>query len=323
MINGTGPRSGRTAGATERSRGEKTPTGANMTTSKSPAVLAAVAVVLGVCANAQTRSEDASSSASARNFLSLDFENNGQSVAATVGKQIELTLGMVGPQQYGDPQISSPAIRLEGTALAYPVNPGGPTFIYMFEAVTEGEVQIKVPVINALNPDMERTRRFSVTIRVGPRTGNPATVHATLRTDQANPEPWKNGWINAINVLRQSFVPSLPRLTGVEVELVPTHLGPATGEITMVLSNTEGEGLASVWKNVSADDCSHVLFLLPRGGVKVSPGQVYSIELSGGGGVFGWKYVMGGYAKGAASWKGIPLSSGARSTFLFRTFGTD
>lgn len=294
-----------------------------MTNSQSPVLWVTLAVALGVCANAQTRNEDASSLSSAQNFLSLDFANNGQSVAATVGEQIELTLGMVGPQQYGDPQISSPAIRLEGIALAYPVNPGGPTFIYIFEVVAEGEAQIKVPVINALNPDVERTRRFSVTIRVGPRTGNPATVHATLRADQANPEPWKNGWINAINVLRQSFVPSLPRLTGVEVELVAAHPGPATGEITMILSNTEGEGLASVWKNVSVDDCSDVLFLLPRGGVQVSPGQVYSIELSGGGGVFGWKYVMGGYAKGAASRRGIPLSSGARSTFLFRTFGTD
>jgi hypothetical protein len=178
-------------------------------------------------------------------------------------------------------------------------------------------------VINALNPEMERTRRFSVTIRVGPRTGNPATVHATLRTDQANPEPWKNGWINAINVVRQSFVPSLPRLTGVEVELVAADPGPATAEITMILTNTEEEGLATVSKTVSVAECSHVLFLLPNGGLQVSPGQVYSIELSGGGGVFGWKYVMGGYAKGAASWKGIPLSSGARSTFLFRTFGTD
>jgi hypothetical protein len=116
-----------------------------MTNSQSPVLWVTLAVVLGVCANAQTRNEEATSSASAQNFLSLDFANNGQSVAATVGEQIELTLGMVGPQQYGDPQISSPAMRLESTALAYPVNPGGPTFIYMFEAVTEGEAQSRFP----------------------------------------------------------------------------------------------------------------------------------------------------------------------------------
>jgi hypothetical protein len=157
-----------------------------MTTSKSPALWAAVAIVLVICANAQTGNKDASLSASAQDFLSLDFANNGQSVNAIVGERIELTLWMAGGPRYGDPQISSPAIRLEDTALGLrpnmPPPPGGPIFIYIFDAITEGEAQIKIPVLNALDPEMERTRRFSVTIRVGPAGGN-HTLRANLRTD--------------------------------------------------------------------------------------------------------------------------------------------
>jgi hypothetical protein len=68
-----------------------------MTNSQSPVLWVTLAVVLGVCTNAQTRNEEATSSASAQNFVSLDFANNGQSVAATVGEQIELTLGIDQP----------------------------------------------------------------------------------------------------------------------------------------------------------------------------------------------------------------------------------
>jgi hypothetical protein len=44
------------------------------------------------------------------------------------------------------------------------------------------------------------------------------------------------------------------------------------------------------------------------------------LKLSGGT-TFGWKYVVAGYEKGAATFNGKPLLPGARSTFLFRTFG--
>jgi hypothetical protein len=150
-----------------------------------------------------------------KNFLSLDFGNNGQSVAATVGEQIELTLGLVGPGHYGDPQISSPAIRLKNTAMYLQPNmpppPGGATVIYVLEAVSEGEVQIKFPVVDAEDPEKARTYAFSMTIRVGPGAGN-HSLRANLRTDQANTEPWKNRWVNLDSALLESFVPSLPIL---------------------------------------------------------------------------------------------------------------
>ena len=40
-----------------------------------------------------------------------------------------------------------------------------------------------------------------------------------------------------------------------------------------------------------------------------------------GGATFGWKYVVGGYEHGEATFNGKPLLAQTRSTFLFRTFG--
>lgn len=60
--------------------------------------------------------------------------------------------------------------------------------------------------------------------------------------------------------------------------------------------------------------------MMPKGGIEVSPGQPYRLKLSAGA-TFGWKYVVGGYEKGEATFNGKPLLPEARSSFLFRTFG--
>jgi hypothetical protein len=74
---------------------------------------------------------------------------------------------------------------------------------------------------------------------------------------------------------------------------------------------------------VARENFLGVLFLLPKGSLRVSPGEAYGIELAGGN-LFGWKYVVGGYAKGAAFLEnGKPPLREARSTFLFRTFGAN
>jgi hypothetical protein len=90
---------------------------------------------------------DTSSPSVKQRVLSLNFRNNGQHLTASVGQQIEITLGTVGPKQYGEPQVSSPAIRLESIALDLLALPSGPTFTYIFEATAEGESQITVPII--------------------------------------------------------------------------------------------------------------------------------------------------------------------------------
>ena len=61
-----------------------------------------------------------------------------------------------------------------------------------------------------------------------------------MTPDQANTAPWKNAWTNLLNDVRQTFTPSLPRLTRVEVELVVANPGPSDDEVTMYLQK-EGE----------------------------------------------------------------------------------
>lgn len=55
----------------------------------------------------------------------------------------------------------------------------------MFEAVTEGEAQVKVSVAHSLDPETARTREFSVTIRARTTAGNPS-LRANLTIDQAS-----------------------------------------------------------------------------------------------------------------------------------------
>jgi hypothetical protein len=255
--------------------------------------------------------------------LALDFKNNGQRLAARVGQKIEITLGTVGPKQYGDPQVSSDAIRLESVALDWPANPGGPTFIYVFEATSEGEARVEVPIINCMDdPELAKGLGFSVTIIVGPAAGKLSAMQVLMRPDQANTAPWTGAWTNLFNVVHQTFTPSLPRLTAVEAEMAVANPGPKSADLNLTIMDKEGVALAVVSKTVPVDDCNHVLFILPRGGLPVSPGQVYIIGLNGGEGAFGWKYIRGGYPSGDASFNGQPLLQNARSTFLFRTFGT-
>jgi hypothetical protein len=290
-----------------------------MTNSRS-VVFLALAFLSAAGSQAEAQKVGRPSTSIRQPLLSLNFTNNGQRLTATVGQEIELTLGTVGPKQYGTPLISSPAIRLESVELAGPQNPGGPTFIYFFEATAKGEAQIKVPIINSDNPDSTSLLTFTVVIRVRSAGGNPLALQASMTPDQANTAPWDRASTNLLNGVRQTFKPSMPRLTRVEVDLVVANPGPSEGDVVMSLQNAEGDVVAVISKTVPVADCSHALFVFPDGGLQVSPGQVYSIRLSGGS-LFGWKYVVGGYQNGAASFNGKPLLPDARSTFLFRTFG--
>jgi hypothetical protein len=281
--------------------------------------LVALAFLWISCGKADAQKADISSTNVKQQVLSLNLSNNGQHLAATVGQQIEISLGAMAAC---DPQVSSAAIRLESVALPWPPTPGITAHIYVFEAAAEGEAEVKVPITDCSDPDLPDGLTFAVTICVRRGSGGRSTPYASRTPDQANTAPWKDGWTNLEgNFLRQTFTPSLPRLTAVEVELVVGNPGPASAEVTMNLENAEGKLLALVSKTVPVDDCRNVLFVFPNGGLQVSPGQVYSIKVSGGRGVFGWKYVVGGYPNGAASFNDKPLVRDTRSTFLFRTFG--
>jgi hypothetical protein len=153
------------------------------------------------------------------------------------------------------------------------------------------------------------------------RTTVSASVQqASMTPDQVNTEGWTKAWTNLVNDAEQTFTPSVPRLLGVEVELVVGNAGGLEDQLTLTVLDETGRAVSIVTESVQTADCDHATFVIPQGGVDVKPGQFYRLRLSGGT-TFGWKYVLGGYERGAATFNGRPLLPNARSTFLFRTFG--
>ena len=223
--------------------------------SRSAIFFVALALLRGFCGNADAQKVDMSSSIKPQ-VLSLNRANHGQHVVATVGQPIEVTLQTIGPGQYGTPQVSSPVIRFENVAVKMPANPGGPTQVYIFDAVAEGEAQVQIP-------HTASNQSFTVTIRVEFAAGEP---HPSRTTDQANTAAWTQGWTNLVNDARQTFTPSLPRLTNVEVDLVVANPGPTEDTVTMTLLDAGGESLAVVSKTVPVADCGHVLFVFASPG---------------------------------------------------------
>jgi hypothetical protein len=144
----------------------------------------------------------------------------------------------------------------------------------------------------------------------------------TMKLDQVNRARWDRAWTNLVNDAEQTFMPSLPRLLAVEVELVVGNAGPTEDDLTLTVMDATGQPVAVVIQTVATSGCEHTMFVIPKNGIDVIPGQAYRLKLTGGT-LFGWKYVVGGYENGAATFNGKPLLPKARSTFLFRTFGAE
>jgi hypothetical protein len=77
--------------------------GETMTTSRSAFSLIALAYLWTSCVNADAHKVDSSSTNINHQVLSLNLVNNGQHLAATLGQQIEISLGAIAPC---DPQVS-------------------------------------------------------------------------------------------------------------------------------------------------------------------------------------------------------------------------
>jgi hypothetical protein len=245
-----------------------------------------------------------------RRMLSLTRENDGQHFSATVGERIEITLQAIGPREWETPQVFSTAVRFENVMLKMPPNPGGPTQVFAFTAAAPGKAKIQIHYSDSDDA-------FAVMIEVQQPSGEGQSLAVP---DQVNAAEWKEAWTNLLNDVRQTFTPSLPRLTRVEVDLVVGNPGPPADTLTMTILDETGQPLTVVSKTVSAKDSDRVAFVIPGDGIAVSRGASYSIRLSGNA-LFGWKYVVGGYDRGAAYFNGNPLLPGAHSSFLFRTFG--
>lgn len=72
-------------------------------------------------ANAEAQNVDSSPTGVEQQVLSLNFTNNAEHSTARVGQQMEITLGIIGLRQYGEPQVSSNGIRLGAKAAPSPL----------------------------------------------------------------------------------------------------------------------------------------------------------------------------------------------------------
>src|SRR5512143_467325 len=76
-------------------------------------------------------------------IVSVPPDSQNRTVQVTVGQEIHITLGNVGPAEYeSPPQISSPAISFLGVAVIPPFTPAGPTQQFRFNAVQRGAAAI-------------------------------------------------------------------------------------------------------------------------------------------------------------------------------------
>jgi hypothetical protein len=138
--------------------------------------------------------------------------------------------------------------------------------------------------------------------------------------DQTPEPPWTEGfsYINPATDVGQSFVPSYPILTAVEVNIRTAN--PARGDDTLTLEIRDGEGtvLASGSMDVENGFDGWLRFDLEEG-ADVPVGLPLVIRLADSGGVvFGWKYFGGDYYESGTRMEGDQAMGG---DFLFRTFG--
>ncbi len=122
-----------------------------------------VALALLMVSGGNCAGQEASQSSSiTQKEVSLSRANDGQKVSAKLGQPIVVTLQTIGGGHYDTPQVSSHAVRFEGSAFAPPreQKPGGPKQVYRFTATAKGEAQVRIPHTDS-NPTVTFTIRVT------------------------------------------------------------------------------------------------------------------------------------------------------------------
>jgi hypothetical protein len=140
--------------------------------------------------------------------------------------------------------------------------------------------------------------------------------------DQVNNPAWTGGATNVApaNKVSQTFVPSLPWLTGVDVALKTGNPGRGGELVTMKILDAAGRELASSSLNIPEGFEGFKRFTFSGSGINVTVGQPLTIQLFDTGKIiFFWKYNNGNtYAAGQAYFYGSAFRD---NDFLFQTFG--
>ena len=94
--------------------------------------------------------------------LPLNNSAGGQTLSVQVGQLLSLSLQTIGAGNYGDPMVSSEAVRfIDARFVPFP-NPAGPLQGYRFVAQAPGRAEIHIPHTGASPP-------FDLTLDVSPR----------------------------------------------------------------------------------------------------------------------------------------------------------
>jgi hypothetical protein len=92
--------------------------------------------------------------------IPLTMEDLEKTVSAALGQEIDVTLQTIGPGQFAAPELSSSAVEFIEMSFPPNQNPGGPTQLYRFNAVSSGTVVITIKHTVADSV-------FTVTVTVG------------------------------------------------------------------------------------------------------------------------------------------------------------
>ena len=91
--------------------------------------------------------------------LALTGDASGSTTVASVGQEIDITLGTIGPGQYDTPIVSAPCVHFLDMSFPATQNPGGPTQLFRFQSVSTGTATITIPHSTQPTP-------FSLTVTV-------------------------------------------------------------------------------------------------------------------------------------------------------------
>jgi hypothetical protein len=97
--------------------------------------------------------------------LTLDATASGRSPAVPVGQEFSVTLQTVGPGAYGNPVLTSEAVRFLGASVIGQPNPAGPTRACRFGAVARGRATVTIPH-EGRSADMPAVVPFSLSVDV-------------------------------------------------------------------------------------------------------------------------------------------------------------
>lgn len=138
-----------------------------------------------------------------------------------------------------------------------------------------------------------------------------------LVPDQTNTPAWGGGWTNILpgGSASQTFTPTMPVLSGVDVDLFPSSVTPGDYNVTVqVLRGSRP--LASVTQNVPPGFDGLRRFELGTG-VRVLPGESIILRVFGSGNKFGWRFSGNTYPGGERFFGGTPRGD----DWMFRTYG--